>query len=216
MKKRYFLSIAAALCFLPITAHAECSSERLAELNKIANNVRISYDYKMVDEAPQFTVNVANLTNDIYLVDDIFAQEISGTGEKTIDYTSGSHINFTVYSNDNSCKDEALTTKYVNLPAFNYYYYDERCKGNEEYDYCKMWIDTSKLSDEDFAKGLDEYKNKNSEDKKDVKKEEKKNGFVNFLEKNKTTLIIIGAAILVAIISAVSILLYRKKKKELL
>lgn len=216
MKTKYFLGIAAALCFLPISAHAECSSERIAELNKIANNVQVSYDYEMVDETPKFKVTVSNLTNDIYMVDDIFAQNISGTGDKVLDYASGTHINFTVYSNDNNCKNEALTTKYVNLPAFNYYYYDERCKDNSEYNYCKMWVDTSKLTDEEFAKGLEEYKNKNKTSLKEEKKENKKNGIIDFIDKNKTILFLTGGAILVVTISVVIVLLNRKRKKELL
>lgn len=212
MKKGYLISFLLSLFIFPICASAECSSERLAELSKIAENVNIDYTYEMVDGTPDITIVASNLTGDIYLQDDIFGSQISGVGEKVLlDYALGTNVVFTIYSNDNSCKNQALLTKYLNLPTYNQYSTDERCITYPDFKYCKVWLDTSGLEYTEFDKQFEEYiKNKidnDSKDKKDVDKTTL-DKVVDFVLKNK---IIIALGILV-IVGAILFVINKKKK----
>ena len=59
------------ICFFlnPIISNAECSYERQAELSKIASNVQIAYSYENDMGNPVFSVNIINITNDIYVLE---------------------------------------------------------------------------------------------------------------------------------------------------
>lgn len=223
MKRILMLGVFASFCLFPLSANAECSSERLVELSKIADNVTLSYTYDFDRTIPDdeghsevlnaiFKVNISNLTKDIYIENEGNGNTHVGVGETTdpTTFNSGQSVTYTIYSNDASCKGEALTSKYITFPTYNSFSSSQECTENPEFKYCKTWLDTTNLSQEEFEKALDEYKSENQ-----VKKAENKDK-TNFFLEHKTTLIIVGAIFGIGIVSLLIIMIRRKKKQSLL
>lgn len=211
MKKRYLLGIVMTLCFLPITAKADCSNERLAELSKIADNVKLSYTYEIGNSGAEFKVKINNISNDIYVSNSAYEKQYFGNGEvdDSYIYTSGTSLTYTIYSNDNSCKGEALTSKYLTLPYYNNFSSLQECADNPNFGYCKKWSDTSNLTMNEFEKALAEYKNTG----KNVKtKEEAKTSWWD----NYKYYVFAGTGVLVVAIVIIVIVFVRKRKKDIL
>lgn len=222
MKTKYFLGIAAALCFLPISAHAECSSERIAELNKIANNVNLSYTYEFDKTVPDdggkseimaalFSTHISNLTNDIYIENTETGNTHVGTGETTdpTKFESGKSITYTIYSNDPNCKGQSLTSKYITFPKFNEYSTFDECEEYPDFKYCKTWLDTSNLNVDDFNAALEKYKNGNKSDISKAKKNK-----VNFFDEYKFLIIGLGTILVIGIIAFVVIKIVKRRKGQ--
>jgi hypothetical protein len=142
-----------------LISNAECSYERQAELSKIASNVQINYTYGMQDKLV-FYLSVSNVPSDIYIVDP-YGWEIRSNVDD-IEYTGGTSHIFTIYSNDSNCYGKKLSTKYVNLPYFNEYSTDERCKTARGFKYCNLWLDTRSMNKEKFDIEYAKYMSNNN------------------------------------------------------
>lgn len=155
MKGKYLVYILLSFsCLFPFSVNAECDYQRKAELSRIASNVQFSYNY---DENNDFTVNITNLTDDIYIKDD-YDNYMSGVGEKQYSYNNGDTIRYTIYSNDNNCKDEEIMTRYLSLPYYNPYSDTSECKEHPDFKYCQRWSNSSVDFDK-FNNELIKYKN---------------------------------------------------------
>ena len=187
---------------IPGIVQAECSYERTAELSRIASNVQFSYDY---DDDLNFNVTISNLTNDIYITDDSM-NFFSGTGEKNMNYINGTSISYSIFSNDPSCKDEKLLTKYVNLPSYNYYYSSDECQRYPNFKYCTLWGATD-IDVEQFESELAKYINSDDVVNNEVKKN---NLWLDFLEDNKVQIIVC----LIGVIVIALIFVVRRIRKK--
>lgn len=145
------------LFIFPFFVKAECNYQRKSDLSKIASNVQLSYTYDVDQEnKPVFVVTISNLTNDIYIVDNI-GNVYSGEGEISYGGYSGLDGKYTIYSNDNNCKGEQILKKYLKIPYYNFYYNSEECKENPDFKYCKLW-DYVTINSSDFDNELLKYK----------------------------------------------------------
>ena len=61
---KYVIFALMCMCVTPLITHAECDYQRKAELSRMASNVQFSYTY---DENIDFTVNITNIIDDIYV-----------------------------------------------------------------------------------------------------------------------------------------------------
>lgn len=208
---KYLFVFLGSLFMFPLVSNAACSYERQAELSKIAANVQFSYTYDVVNGNPQFTINITNLTNDIYIenTNDISRQIISGVGEKTISSVNGRTMNFVIYSNDNNCRGEIIVTKYLNVPKFNDLSSDEECKKNPNFKYCQVWTDNESITTEQFEETLEEYKT-NNDNNGNLQDQDFWQQIKKFIEQNKIILIISG----ICIIFLISYWIYRLKKRR--
>ena len=200
-KIKYIL-VMIIIFIIPGIVQAECSYERTAELSRIASNVQFSYDY---DDDLNFNVTISNLTNDIYITDDSM-NFFSGTGEKNMNYINGTSISYSIFSNDPSCKDEKLLTKYVNLPSYNYYYSSDECQRYPNFKYCTLWGATD-IDVEQFESELAKYINSDDVVNNEVKKN---NLWLDFLEDNKVQIIVC----LIGIIVIALIFVVRRIRKK--
>ena len=209
MKKRYLLPIIAMVCMLPGFAKASCSTDRIAELSKMASNVNISYTYEIGNSGAEFKITMNNLTPDIYLGNDLYDKTYSGQGEVKDDfiYLYGQTITYTIYSNDNSCKGEALSNKYVTLPYYNVFSRLDECKEHPKFTYCKQWQDTKGLTMDDFDKALAEYtKDGTNPNSKETNK-------ASFFEKYKVYILSGAAAATIAIIALFTVIIVKRRKR---
>lgn len=214
MKRILMLGVFASFCLFPLSANAECSSERLVELSKIADNVTLSYTYELGIADADFQIVISNLTNDIYIEDDSGIR-YSGVGDKKAEltYMSGESKIFTVYSNDNNCKGESLTSKYITLPTYNEYSTYEECEGIEDYKLCKQWIDLGNMEEDEFLKEVKAYKDSLKQTKQ-KNPENKNDGFLSFIKQHYLYFLIPIIVIVIGI--GVWFVLIKKKKDKLL
>lgn len=193
------------ICFFlnPIISNAECSYERQAELSKIASNVQIAYSYENDMGNPVFSVNIINITNDIYVLDN-YGNSFK-TFESNFNYSKGTTVNFEIYSNDSSCYGEKLLTKYINIPEINQFALTEECEKYPTFKLCQLWLDTSNISYDDFRKSIENYSNK-IENENIIYDGKSNNIIYDFMIKNKNTLILV----LICILFLIGIFLIKK------
>lgn len=213
MKNKYlFMTLIIAVVILfPVGAKAECSTKRLAELNNIASNVKLSYTYNIGNSGAEFQIKINNMTNDLYVSNSMNEKQYFGNGEITDSYiyNSGLSLIYTIYSNDNACKGEALTNKYLSLPYFNNFSTLKECEENPEFKYCKKWSNTTSLQMSDFDKALKEYKK--SGKKNETAEEEK----MSWWDSYKYYVYVGSAIAILAIIAGIVIVIDKRKKRVL-
>ncbi len=164
MKKvcKYLFVFFAGLLVTPAITHAECGYERQAELSRIAANVQVGYSYQMENNYPIFTVNITNVTNDIYIDESVNGQRIINISEATMNYKGDNlNISFNIYSNDQNCPNEKLLTKYINIPKYNFLSTSDECKKYPNFKYCGVWLNTTTTLNQ-FNVALKEYVDLNS------------------------------------------------------
>lgn len=211
IRLNYFLFSMFCLLFLPLVTFAKCSDSRMAELNKIASNVKISYGYDVSSDSIEYDVYIANLTNDVYVLDS-YDNIFSGTNDiikhyshdEEIMFFPGDTISFKIYSNDINCKDEILTNKYITLLNYNHYSLSQECINNPKFKYCNLWKNPAGIDQELFDSELQAYLN----NKKNVKNIEDSENVYNIFFDN-----VIFMAILFFIICLFIFFIRRVRKK---
>ena len=154
-------------------------------------------------------INVNSIEKDIYtkLCDDF---------SKVIDkkFPSGTSLTFVVYSNDSNCKGEALSSKYLSLPYYNYYSQYSACELYPEHKYCQTWLNPNTISRAEFDDAIADYMEEQLLDKPDVKEEEKSflDKVADFLDKYK----IIVLSVLAVIVVIITTIIVIKRKKRVL
>lgn len=138
----------------PIITHAECDYQRQAELSRLASNVQINYNYAIVNGSPEYTVNISNITNDIYMTDSLGSTFASKNEFSQKYYIWNNEVDYTIYSNDNNCKGEVLLTKHISFPHYNQYSTLPECQKYASSELCSIWYNTSNYSQEEFINAL--------------------------------------------------------------
>ena len=169
MKKiRYVLFIVTMLlCVNVYAANDKCTTEELNRLKELASKVEYSYDYKIDnDGAVDFSITATNLNQDIrvVIIEDYYRDKFTEFVDRDKTHTgtlngfhSGDRVQITIQGYvPNGCAGKKLLTKTVKIPYYNYYYDDEKCKGNEDYKYCKLLLDDN-ITEKKFNDGLAEY-----------------------------------------------------------
>ena len=158
--KKIFYIIFVFICMTPFITKvsADCDYQRLAELSKIANNVKLSYNY---DSNANFTVTLTNLTNDIYVTyynpGTLGTVMLSGATEQNVNVGAGTTLTFDIYSSDPNCSGKKLVTKYISTPFYNYYSTYDECKENPNFKYCQRWLNVW-LTNSQFENEFVKYK----------------------------------------------------------
>lgn len=204
-----YLLIFSIFTLMPSIAYAECSYEREAELSRIAANVGFSYNYEMVSGYPEFTVNITNISDDIYVIDsqgNIF----SHNKEFNPKYSHGKKITYDIYSNDNNCKSEKILTTYVSLPFFNQYSMLSECKEYAEFNLCSLWYNTASYTEEEFYDELEKYKVSSSHKEESEEKTLFERIKEVFMEKTNFVYLILS---IVGIVMLIGIYVVRKVRK---
>ena len=204
------------LLFLTVNVKAtsDCDSKELARLKELAKKVEFDYNYKLKDDQVEFSINAVNLNSElkVLIIEDYYSGKYkefkdSSTHAATLTgFKEGERVNVTIKGFvPNWCSGETLTTKSIKLPYYNKYYDEAKCKGNENFKYCKLLVD-KKLTEEEYNKQFDAYlKNNNKSQKPTVNPEN---------DNTKLYLIIGGSVLVVVIITFVVISMIKRKKKN--
>lgn len=185
---KYLFVFLGSLFIFPLVSNAQCSYERQAELSKIAANVKFSYTYDVQEDRPNFTINITNITNDIYIKEQETGNIINKESNVPNTDIGGKSVAYNIYSNDANCKDELLITKYVTLPEYNNFSNIKDCQDYPEFKYCKKWMNTNDLTQEHFEDEFDKYIDRQII--KNTNEQTKSNVFDEIISQNKMWIIL--------------------------
>jgi len=221
MKKIKCLLLVMLVFFtINVKAADSCDTKELNRLKELAKKIEFDYDYKVVDDVADFTINAHNLNEDlkVMIIENYYAdkyREFKGTTDGSLSgFKSGERVVITIKGFvPNGCSGKTVLTKTIKLPYYNIYYvkYKPRCEANADFKYCKYLLD-SNITEEEFEREFNRYYNKNIRDyieKKDSINEEQNNS-------SSHTYIIIAVVILLLVMVVVvikKIIKVRKKNK---
>lgn len=142
------------LFIFPNNVRAECDNTRLSDLSSIAGNVRLSTTYRLVDNYPIFTVEISNITDDIYLVDNKGTVFTKASNVK--DYYHFQSPSYVIYSNDPNCYGFKLLERNISIPHYNTYSLLDVCKNSPGDSLCGLWGYSGFATEEEFLKAFNE------------------------------------------------------------
>ena len=215
--KYVVLVVLLVLSFNVKASDSDCDKKENARLKELANKVEFDYDYKLAGDKAVFSINAVNLNEELkvliikdYYNDDYKEFKDNSTHKDTLDgFESGEKVTITIKGYvPNWCSGKTMLTKTIRLPYYNYFYDEEKCKGNEDFKYCKQLID-SNITQSEFDKQFELY----------LKSKEPKEEPVDTkpVDTDNTLYYIIGGGVLVVIVGVVivSSIIKRRKKNML-
>lgn len=209
---KYILFTLICIFATPLVTHAECDYQRQAELSRLASNVQFSYTY---DSNMNFTINVTNITDDIYVSyfnpGNLLSETLSGSGEKNIQAGAGVTIDFEIYSNDSNCKGDKLLTKYVSTPSPNRFYQFDECKKYPNFKYCQLWLNTA-IDINQFKEEFNKYEaSLNQKDTNETSNSSVLDEILLFMEDHSFVLIFGFSLIILLIVTIIIIKVVRRR-----
>ena len=159
MIKRLLRLVLLIAFLLPFNVRADCDNARKSELSSIASNVMFSTTYRLQNDKVIYTVEISNITDDIYVA------ESSGTiftkDNFSKDYEFNDGTVYIVYSNDPNCYGMELMTKSFSLPNYNPYSRLDVCKKYPSDSHCLIWNAAYFDGELDFTEELNKIYSKN-------------------------------------------------------
>ena len=219
----FLLCIISSMIFFVNNVNAECSYQERKELLDKAKNLEIFFEPNVNDK--YFTFNMYNLDNDLYVIisndksDDIkevYSYDMEDNRYSFIDYNVDDLIVYTVkiYSNKSGCYSNNVTSKRVVKKIINKFYYDDICKGIEDYFYCKPLLNSKfSISEDEVISNINEYREKSSI--KETEDINKKFGMEDLIELIRKYWYILGGILIIAVIIFI-IVKINKKRGELI
>ena len=165
--KKYLLLII-TMIIIPFKVNAGCSTEEITRLQKLSNNVNISYEYN--EDNNTFTISFANLNGFLTVKDMSTNRDYYTYDELRIsNVNSGSHTYY-IYASNKNCYESELGVKTIILPYYNKYYNYDKCKNIREYRYCSKWLKNN-ISQKEWENNVDTYiANKKAQEEEKRKK----------------------------------------------
>lgn len=213
-KIKLILLVILLLLVVNVKAEDRCDSKEFARLKELAKKIEYDYDYKLVNDDAVFSINLVNVTEELKAVIENSSfgsyKEFKrySDGSATLDgFEAGQKVTITIKAFvPNWCSGKNVTTKIIRLPYYNAYYDEEKCKGHEDFKYCKRLID-SKISQSDFDKQYELYLKRT---------ETTQDNPVTPTSNTKLYIIIVIALIAISVISATVITIIKRRKKNML
>ena len=194
-------------------ANDECDKDEYARLKELAQKVEFDYEYKLVDNIAKFNIKALNLNSDlkVLILEDFFLDKYqefkdNSTHTATIDgFGSGEKVVITIKGYvPNKCSGKTVLTKTVKLPYYNYNYSEEKCRGNEDFKYCKQLVNND-INETTFNREFDAYLKA-----KETTKEE-----IVPATNSWRLIIIIGSILLaLAVLVIMAMLIVKRRKKN--
>lgn len=146
MKKICFFAIL-VLSFVNVI-EASCTYTNKKELNSLSSYIEYDYSYS---GSYKFSVNVNNLTNDMYLEYNSNRYNVNNGKVNINDITEGTTMKIKVIVSENHvCNGTELRVITINVPYVNRFYNDPRCEGHEDLNVCSNEFLNYKLSEYTF------------------------------------------------------------------
>lgn len=186
-------------------------------------DVTFEDSYYIGDKA---VISFMNLTNDLYVVVNdgksfekkyAYSETNNGTLEFEIqDLNDVTKYNFTIYSNNNDCKDTELRKIEVVVPMYNPYSDSIMCDGMESFYYCQPYITEvfTESYEEINGKIFERYKENRDEKPNENQQEETFwNKVANFMKEN---VVLITVVVILVIGGATAVWYIKKRRSEII
>lgn len=232
MKKIASILFAMIFCISNVKAASLCSYKETTELNKIASNVKATYEllektihFEDKDATKEiFNISIFNITENVYVIvknnynnmEKTYTYADSKEGIVEFDWENSDKVtNFTieVYSTSKtSCPHEKLKTTYLITPRFNEYSNREVCNENPDFYLCQKYVNFKEVDETKFLSQLENYKKgsiTDSDEKLDEPELTMFDKIFNFI--NNYKLYILGG---IAIIITASLIIYKIRTKK--
>ena len=202
------------LLTINVKAENKCEKGELTRLKEIAKKIELDYDYKLdSNNIASFSIKAVNLNKElkVMIIEDYYRgkyKEFKDNSNHTATingFKAGEKVVVTIKAFvPNWCSGTTLLTKTIKLPYYNYFYDEDKCKGNEDFKYCKLLIN-SNISQKIFNTQYDLY----------IKSKTTNNSEVVPVSNNWKLLIIIGSIVAaLGILVGITILIIRKRRKN--
>ena len=158
--RRYIIFVTLIMLMLPLKVSAKCDYNDFSRIKSLANNVSLSYDYIETNEGIMFSITISNMSKEIYIIDRYFGNTYHYNDGNDIvinEFSAGYSIKFDIYTTNSDCANTFLSSQYINLPSYNYYYKDPLCSGLESHGLCQKWA-RLELDYEGFKIKINDYK----------------------------------------------------------
>jgi len=164
-----------------------CTLTEYNNLRKLASAVNVSFAYEKTELIPgyftyikvgKFSITVNNLGSNLYAVETKTNTVADSKKPKMQYFDSNKAYNINIYAL-NGCTNKPLLTHYINIPKYNPWSEEAVCKEIKEFYMCNKWYSID-LTQEEFEKGVEKYK-EDLKNKKDPKPEEEQKT-MNFFE----------------------------------
>ena len=157
---------------------ATCSTDELNALRKEAENVDFATHLQVYDDEHSssdmygYDLTISNFSEDLYFEVGVYEQLIyfSDGIDGVIDvknafFSGGYKTPIKVYASDKTnCSGELITTRYLNIPYYNFYSTREECKNYQKYNICKIDTNTEDVTEELFLETIEKIKNNQLEE----------------------------------------------------
>ena len=214
MKKiKYLLLVLLLFLTINVNASSNCDSKELARLKDLAKKVEFDYNYKLENDKAVFSISAVNLNSElkVLIIENYYENKYkefkdSSTHTATLNnFEGGSKVSITIKAFvPNWCSGETLLTKVIKIPYYNENYDEKKCKGHEDFKYCKLLID-KKLSKEEFDKQYETYLKNHEKNEKPTNNE---------TNDNTQLYIIIAGVVLVIVITTFLVMSIVKRRKR--
>lgn len=166
MKKFIYFTVLLFLVLIPkYIVKADCTYSEITRLQKIANNVNISYLFD--ENTKKFTVTILNLKKSIE-IKDMYNNKVYNTdGEVNIKNVSSGKYTFKIYAKDKECMSYEIISKNINMPFYNEYYENDECNDFKDKYYCLKWL-KSDVGYSEWNSNVKKYKKVIVEEKETV------------------------------------------------
>lgn len=165
MKKFICFTVLLFLVLIPKNVFAVCDDSEIIRLQRIANNVNISYLFD--ENTSKFTIIITNLKNDIQIKDFYNNKNYNTNGEVNINNFSSGKYTFKIYSKNKDCINYEITSRTINIPFYNNYYTNEECDNFKNKYYCSKWL-KSDIDYSEWSSNVSKYKIVDIEQKETV------------------------------------------------
>lgn len=189
-----------------------CEYSDVSRMKQLVTNINVTYNYRIVNNIAYFDVTLSNITDEMYIVDNVTHNiyHNPGTGEITIPNFTSKSVTFSVYSNRSDCRSLFLGSKYAQFPTYNKYYTSKMCEGINEFTYCKKWVPKA-YTEAEIKKAIEDYYNKPKPEEEPIEYIEKKTLLDKLIEIYVKYYILILSTIIIIGLALIEII--RKKKR---
>ena len=173
------------LMFFAINVYAECDSNELSRLKKIAEKIEFTYQHTLENKNIYFDITASNLHEDIraLIINDYYTDDY-----REFEYSSNGMYKLSKFDNDekvvvtfkafvpNECSGQTVYVKTLDLPFYNVYQARSECDTHPDFKYCQEFLDNY-ISETTFENEFKKYIDNNENTGNDVEPKEKETDF---------------------------------------
>lgn len=211
MKKNILFILVITLLLLPYAVKAECSTDKIKELKKIADNVTAVSQFD--EENAKMGFADANIVTVYGLLEGFYATNVGFNVLFSYDKSENGTVSDTVTSDfgtlnvyNNDCPGQILKSIKLDFKKINKYYESEECEDiKDEIDICSRLYNSDNITYSVFANEVKKYK--------DAKEKGLNNKFniVNFVKNNLILVMVISVVIIAGLILLITNKIKRNK-----